>query len=178
MPRGRPPVPSVLKRARGNPGKRTIHPEPEPPKLDEAPPAPAWLLPEAAEEWRRVVPELHALGLLTRVDPAALEAYCTCYGRWRRAEDHLQQHGDVIVIRDERGEVRQTYADPYVGIAQKNLERMQRYAAEFGLSPAARTRIKVKEAPTDADPFAGHDGGPAPLRVVEGGKGKGARRRA
>ena len=68
------PKPPALKLLEGNPGKRAIPDAPKPPPL--APPAPEWakLLPgkrdvvvrrDAATEWRRVVPVLDHLGLLS-----------------------------------------------------------------------------------------------------------------
>src|SRR5262245_36689271 len=81
----RPPVPFELKALGGNPGKRPLHPGPQPTQTDE-PPEPLPFLSETAKaEWRRVAPELHRLGLLTILDHVIFGTYCAAYGRWADA---------------------------------------------------------------------------------------------
>jgi phage terminase small subunit len=41
---------------------------------------------------------------------------------------------------------------PYVAVANKQVEIMGRIAAEFGMTPSARTRIRVGETAPE-DPF-------------------------
>jgi P27 family predicted phage terminase small subunit len=53
------------------------------------PEPPPFLVGYAADEWWRVAPELHRLGLLTLVDVMPLAAYCEAYKRWRTAEELL-----------------------------------------------------------------------------------------
>ena len=60
---GRPPTPTHLKLLRGNPGKRPIRPEPQPEQPPTPPEPPDFLTGYAFDEWRRVAPELHRLGL-------------------------------------------------------------------------------------------------------------------
>ena len=60
--------------------------EPTPP----IPPAPpGFLMSAAKDEWWRVAPQLHVLGLLTAIDVMVLAAYCQACGRWQQAEDAL-----------------------------------------------------------------------------------------
>ena len=59
-------LPTHLKLLRGNPGKRPIMPDPEPPIPEKLPEPPEFLRTDARDEWWRIVPELKALGLLTR----------------------------------------------------------------------------------------------------------------
>jgi P27 family predicted phage terminase small subunit len=93
--RGRPPKPTALKVLNGNPGKRPLNKfEPKPKPI--LPKCPAWLDPAAKKEWRRVVPELERIGMLTCVDGAALGGYCQSYGRWVAAEQFIQKHGMVL----------------------------------------------------------------------------------
>jgi P27 family predicted phage terminase small subunit len=93
---------------------------------------------EAKAEWRRIVPELEAVGLLTAVDHALLEAYCVTYSRWLDA--HRQAKLEVTLT--EKG---YPVVDPMVGVEQKYLAQLKTLAAEFGMSPSARTRIHVEK---------------------------------
>jgi phage terminase small subunit len=75
-----PATPTALKLLAGNPGHRPLNQNEPKPELV-APTCPSHLSREAKREWRRIVPELEKLGLLTRIDRAALAAYATAYGR-------------------------------------------------------------------------------------------------
>lgn len=73
--RGRPPKPTGIKGLEGNPGKRPLNKNgPKPKKI--APKCPAWLLPDAKKEWRRLSKELETIRLLTGVDMDAFAGYC------------------------------------------------------------------------------------------------------
>src|SRR5919108_3560121 len=95
--RGPAPTPTALKLLLGNPGKRPL-PKGDPRPTPGVPPCPSWLEGEARKEWRRITPELRALGLLTAVDRAALAAYCQSYARWRQAEEVLSRRGLVVEL--------------------------------------------------------------------------------
>lgn len=139
MPRGRPRTPTALKLLRGNPGKRPISErEPKPP---EGPPTcPRHLDAKAKQEWKRVSKLLLAMGLLTKVDRAALAAYCQIYSRWVQAEDMVRKHGMVVVVGKEKQYIQKS---PYLSIAERSLEMMDRYLRKFGLSPADRSGLEV-----------------------------------
>ena len=51
------------------------------------------LSPEAKAEWRRVVPEIEAMGLLATVDRAILIRYCTAWADWVELEGLLSTLG-------------------------------------------------------------------------------------
>jgi phage terminase small subunit len=85
-----PPKPTAIRRLEGNRGKRAWnHDEPTPP--DAMPRCPAHLALVAKAEWRRVARTLHAMGVLTSIDRAALAAYCQAYTRWVEAEQKLKE---------------------------------------------------------------------------------------
>ena len=133
--RGRKPKPTALKVLEGNPGKRPLNDrEPVPPRA--ALKCPAWLLPEAKKEWKRLAPALEAMGVLTMADLTAFEGYCQAYARWKEAEAFITQHGSIF--QTPSGYVQQV---PQVNIAQQNLKIMQSFCSEFGLTPATRARI-------------------------------------
>jgi P27 family predicted phage terminase small subunit len=133
--RGRKPTPSAIKALEGNPGKRALN-EREPRPEKKAPSCPKWLEPEAKKEWRRLAKKMEALGVLTEVDMAAFAGYCQAYARWKQAEERITDRG--LVIRTPSGYPQQ---GPYISIAQQYLRLMHQFAEQFGLTPAARSRI-------------------------------------
>ena len=149
--RGRKPLPTALKILEGDRGKgrRPINKE-EPTPPQENVKCPAWLMPEAKKEWKRLAPSLIAMGILTEHDMEAFAGYCQAYARWREAEEFLSQHGTIF--KTPSGYVQQV---PQVSIAQQNLKIMQSFCSEFGLTPASRARLYVQngdKADTD-DPM-------------------------
>ncbi|WP_395066171.1 phage terminase small subunit P27 family [Paraburkholderia silvatlantica] len=97
--------------------------------------------------------ELFDLGLLTRVDRAALAAYCMAYERWVKAEQALAKMAERdlltggLMIKTTNGNAIQ---NPLVGTANKAMLVMVRIATEFGMTPAARASIAAG-VPGDGD---------------------------
>jgi P27 family predicted phage terminase small subunit len=100
----------------------------------------------AKREWKRIVPELEALGLLTCVDGAALEGYCQSYARWVEAEQFMIKHGTIF--KTPNGYIQQV---PQVAIAQKYLNVVKAFCAEFGLTPSSRSRLTIENKKDDID---------------------------
>jgi P27 family predicted phage terminase small subunit len=119
----------------GNPGKRPL-PQDEPKPAPIAPECPKHLAKAAKDEWNRITPELEKLGLLTRIDMAALAAYCQAYARWIEAEKMIKKHG--VLVQTPNG---YPVVSPYMTIINKALDHMKGFLVEFGLTPASRTRI-------------------------------------
>lgn len=141
--RGRKPTPTAIKLLEGNPGKRPLNAnEPKPEK--KAPSCPKWLEPEAKKEWRRLAKQMEQIGILTQVDMAAFAGYCQAYARWKEAEEFITQHGTIV--RTPSGYWQQV---PQVSIAQTYLKLMNRFAEQFGLTPASRSRIIAADSSTD-----------------------------
>ena len=135
--RGRPRKPTSLKILEGNPGKRPLNRnEPKPKKG--VPNCPSWLMPDAKKEWKRLSPELDAMGLLSRIDMAAFAGYCQAYARWKEAEEFISKHGSIL--KTASGYIQQI---PQVSIAQQNLKQMRSFCSELGLTPSARSRLNI-----------------------------------
>lgn len=65
----------------GNPGKRKLNDKE--PKPDSGMPDPPKCLSKAAlEEWKNISGQLHAMGILTKVDRVALAIYCQTFAQW------------------------------------------------------------------------------------------------
>lgn len=141
--RGRKPKPTALKALAGNPGKRKLNPaEPELPVSEVD--APVWLGPVAREEWIRLASTLLAAKILTVGDRNSLAAYCENFAAWRRAQAVIARRGLTFKTRSGYEQQR-----PEVSIAQKSMALMLKFAVEFGLTPASRTRLDGGSAPKD-----------------------------
>lgn len=122
----------------GNPGKRGLNrAEAKPRRL--LPRAPEHLDDEARAEWKRVSRDLYDAGLLTGVDRGALAAYCQAYSRWADAERRARGLG--AVIQTMQGNLVQ---NPWISIANRAMELMLKAAAEFGMTPSARSRVTAQ----------------------------------
>lgn len=149
--RGTKPTPTSIKLLTGNPGKRALN-KLEPKPRAAVPTAPGHLNGDAKLEWKRVCKELSALGLLSNLDRAALAAYSQAYGRWVKAERALAKmnnDADGLVIQTKSGNMIQ---NPLVGVANKAMGDMMKYATEFGMTPSARTRINAEQQDESEDP--------------------------
>jgi P27 family predicted phage terminase small subunit len=128
--------------------------------MEALPDCPEWLTEPAKLEWQRVLPELAKAGRLATLDRAALAAYCQCFAHWQVAEQFLAEHGSVVVLRNDKGEVKGAVPAPQHTIACKMLDKMRAFAIELGLTPAARKRLgKGTKADAKPNPLSG-------LRVV------------
>jgi P27 family predicted phage terminase small subunit len=139
-------LPTHLKLLRGNPGKRSIGPEPEPAVPDAPPEPPEFLTEIAKNEWWRIAPELHTLGLLTVLDVMPLAAYCQAYADWIAAEQAIA----VMAANDPEtkgltvtGSAGTRVINPLVEIARCAAADMVRFAGEFGLTPRARSYLNA-----------------------------------
>lgn len=121
----------------------------------EAPDAPGWLSADALTEWDRIVPELVKSEAVAKVDQAALAAYCQAYAELVACTRVLETEGRFITepVQNAKGEVLGERIKPHPAVsAQRDaFGRVKAYLAEFGLSPAARVRLKfMKEGGQDA----------------------------
>ena len=151
--RGRKPKPTHLKVVTGTDrADRRNDAEPKPKRA--LPKPPVHLSLDAQEEWERVCKSLHNLGVMTDLDRAALAAYCQAYGRWVQAERALAKMAERdpvtsgLMIKTQQGNAIQ---NPLVGSANKAMADMVRYAAEFGMTPSARSRIRADGNETEQE---------------------------
>lgn len=142
---GPPPKPTTLKILQGNPGKRKLNKK-EPKPKNEIPTCPSHLCPEGKKEWKRMVKELAVLGLITKIDRAALAAYCTCWAKYVEASLGIRETG--YLVESKTGVLR---SNPLVTVQNKAIEQMKALLIEFGMTPASRSRIALNNEDTDDD---------------------------
>jgi P27 family predicted phage terminase small subunit len=142
---GRKPIPTYLKLLNGNPGKRPIN-ENEPTPVVEIPECPEYIAKDeiAHEEWQRIIPELYKLNLITVIDRATIELYCTQYSIYRRALEEINIKG-LTVSNVRHGEK----SIPHIAIAREAAKVIKSIAVEFGLTPSSRSRINVPSGKTE-----------------------------
>jgi P27 family predicted phage terminase small subunit len=110
--------------------------------LPELPSCPPHLGDEAKREWRRVGKELLACGLISKIDRAALAAYCQCWARWVEAETRLKTEGLMTLTPNGY-----PILSLYLTVANKALEQMRAFASEFGMSPSTRSGVETLPVP-------------------------------
>lgn len=149
---GRRPTPTELKLVRGNPGKRPINKnEPKPAKR--IPSAPGHLSIEGQVAWGRLTVLLDRMGVLTEADGFALERLCDCYAEILALRDLVDAQGRTYETTSTQGEL-VLKANPAVAMLADVDRRFKSYLVEFGLTPAARSKVQVKDDEPKEDEFA------------------------
>ncbi|AQU06097.1 phage terminase small subunit P27 family [Dehalococcoides mccartyi] len=151
--RGRKPKPTKIHELNGNPSRLNLgkRKEKEIKPSTGAPTCPSWLDTEAKREWKRIVPELAKLGVITMIDRAALAGYCVAYSRWRTAEEELGKGFTYEYYDSKTFQLKRT-VKPEVQIARNSLNQVKAFCSEFGLTPSSRSRLVLPGEPKDEDP--------------------------
>jgi P27 family predicted phage terminase small subunit len=136
-------TPTPLLKLRGS--KLAAAREATEPKYDaDLPQPPLHLSDDAQTEWDAIVPQLERAGVLRNVDRTALIAYVTCYAIFMEASEGLLV-GGKLVVEDAKGD---ESANPRTAIMFSALKELHHWLAEFGMTPASRSFVKV-ERPAD-----------------------------
>ena len=150
---GRRPTPSHLKLVTGNPGKRALN-KAEPQPRRELPSPPAHVSAQARLAWGRLCTLLDRMGVLTEADAFALERLAELYAdivdlsaavaaEGRTYESATESGGTIVRPR------------PEVAMLSDADRRFRAYLIEFGLTPAARSKVKTDgDAPAKQDAAA------------------------
>lgn len=128
----------------------SVPPRPRPTAV--GPTCPTWVPAEGKREWKRIIPELAAMGTLADADRASIAAYCAAYARWVAAEKIINQNG--VLVEGYRGV---TAKNPACQVARDQRAQMLLFARELGLTPKAREHISLH--PTEDDVDEGYDDG-------------------
>jgi P27 family predicted phage terminase small subunit len=89
--------------------------------------------------WDRLIEVIGGSGILTQADENVMAMYAEAYSDWRQAKEMIAETGAVL-IDDDTG---RAYKSPYRVILNEAIAQMQSLGAEIGLSPVARTRLKI-----------------------------------
>jgi P27 family predicted phage terminase small subunit len=119
----------------------------------EIPDMPASLSKEERKEWRRLAPELEALGLISRIDRGMFASWCRVCGleedlqrAWhakveRYVADGLQYLEAVEKVAIDVTPSGYKQQSALAGMLRSLREEKAKLAAQFGLSPSARSRV-------------------------------------
>jgi P27 family predicted phage terminase small subunit len=142
--------PTALKKFLGNPGKRKLN-DKEPTAPKGVPEMPRFLNPEGRAEWRRIVPILANMGVLTVADGKALAAYCSAYSQLVKVEAVIEKYGLICAKLDQFTGVAELKVNPAVRIKSDALRQMKSFLIEFGLTPASRAKLKINANDDEPD---------------------------
>lgn len=135
--RGPTPTPTQLKLLHGAKSRDINHDEPQIP--DGPVERPAWLSANAAAEWDEVAPRILAARVLTVVDVTMLGMYCETVAVAKRLSELAANSSPLVHGREG------TYVkNPLYSQRRDAVDQALRLAREFGLTPSARSGIKVE----------------------------------
>ena len=111
----------------------------------------------ARREWRRIVPQLMEIGVLSCVDGQALAAYCRACAMVEIAQKEIDKYGIQFVTHytDREGNVivGDLKANPAVSILNQAEKTKKTFLIEFGLTPASRRNLKIEKKPAGDNPM-------------------------
>lgn len=164
--------PTKLRKLQGNLGHRPLNEqEPEPEAGD--PPMPKDLPKKAQIEWKRILPIVRGMKVLTVADGDALEALCMARVRWRQAENLIERMGQVVVETRETGSgqnrktEKRVKKNPAVTVASDAMRHMRALLADFGMTPASRSGVKASSDGKSQDPLDNFFSGEAASEPVQ-----------
>lgn len=161
MTAGRRPLPANIHVLNGNPSKKRFAAMTDGSRVPiEIPEAPAHIDAAAKKEWKRITVELEKLGLIAKIDRAALGIYCQAYSRWEHAEKEIKKLGNKGLIESTPSGYKQVSV--WLQISNRAIEQMHKMMGEFGMTPSARSRVTINP---QADLFGSKDepaGSPKP----------------
>ena len=136
--RGRKPVPSHLKRLRGNPGKRPPNDQ-EPVPEGDLHAAPTWMSDSQREGWAYAITN-SPHGLLKQLDRSILAVWVVAEDLHRHAAEKITEYG--LLTRSPNAGL--PLQSPYLAILNKQAQIMMKAAAELGFTPSSRSRVQIE----------------------------------
>lgn len=139
---GRRPKPDAIHRILGNPSKKDLSSVSDLRSgaidwtpVNTLPDCPEHLDNVARERWEQLAPDLHGLGLLTRVDRDELAIYCEAYSEWVFASTQLRAKGQMVETPNGFEQISQWRV-----VQKQAIEKMRGAQAAFGMNPSARSK--------------------------------------
>jgi P27 family predicted phage terminase small subunit len=115
-----------------------------------APKPPKHLSARARKAWPAVASLLEGMRVLTAAGAFALEALCECYVELVEARETLRANGGATYVTGG-GMLRPHPAAAHAADADR---RLRSWLNEFGLTPAARSKVSANADQGETNPFA------------------------
>jgi P27 family predicted phage terminase small subunit len=113
--------------------------EPNPPAG--APDMPSHLDAIARKEWRRLVPVLLRMRVLTEADGNTLASLCMAHSTLVRAQREIAKQ-PAMLLESKNGH---KYRSPLLAIVDRQIELINVLSQQFGLTPASRSKISTSK---------------------------------
>ena len=137
--RGPIPKPTVVEIMEGRPGHRPIN-QREPKPRATVPRCPEHLDERAKKEWKRLVPVLRRMHVLTEADGMTLANLCQTWSTMVIAQEKLTEMG--VLYKAPSGYVMQS---PLLAVVSQSVDTITKLSREFGLTPSSRSRIRTED---------------------------------
>jgi P27 family predicted phage terminase small subunit len=139
------PKPTAIRKIEGNLGRRPFNMlEPHPDQVE--PDLPSYLNTAAKREWRKLVPILQRMRVLTEADGGMLANICLSVARLRQiraAIDVLEKDGrSALLMENKRSGM--VVVSPLIRQEHREVELLMKLSREFGLSPSSRARVEIE----------------------------------
>ena len=115
---------------------RRATPKAAPQSLASRPVRPARIVGTARKFWDLIVPMLHQMGYLVKIDRIALELMCDSYVIYHDIQKQIS--GDTVVTKTEKGNLVQ---HPLISARNSAYKQLVGMMNEFGMTPAARVKM-------------------------------------
>ena len=145
MPAGRKPKPTNLKLIQGTYRPDRANPsEPKPRAV--IPPCPKFLQGEAKKQYQKTAKKLARIGLMTELDDLALSMLCQGWQEYLDNTEQVKKSG--ILVKSPNGF---PVLNPYLIAANQAIKKVRSLLAEFGMTPASRSRIQATATSEESD---------------------------
>lgn len=128
----------------GSPGKRPEREQPKPVKG--ALKKPAWVKGRAAQQWRRLAPQLEQSGTFAPTDTHALGLLCQAMADYLKHSETLETEGYTYTAKTNAG-AELIRVRPEAVLAERAWRRCAMMMRQFGLTPTTRAHAEL--APED-----------------------------
>lgn len=154
--RGPIPKKKMLKVLSGNlPMKKNFIGSPDSMQNFNPPTPPETFTPDELKVWNTTIELLKPLQILENIDGAILGAFCSNYVLWRTAQAEIQAAAKKSRICGllAAGAGGTAIINPLLTISRRAEQDMVSYAAQMGMTPAARMRIDIEKPKPAENPF-------------------------
>lgn len=141
--KGRKRLPDNFKVIKGTAQPCRMNPD-APTAPEDMPRPPMWLSSRSAvEHFGALRSRIEALGIASSVDTEMLAMAAERLAEIEECNKFIEEYGALITVRDDEGNPKSVRNNPAIGRRNDAMRHLQGLLAEFGLSPASRSRASV-----------------------------------